>query len=518
MNPHPVSWKQQLVDAQHQAAAARFDSFLSQCRSILESNSHDVDALLQTGVCLQGFGYLSIAKICFLRALELQPGNVRAIANLANLARDAGDHRESRRLYSALQARLPNHPVIRRNTLVSLEYDPDATDAERLEQAMDWGAWAVARAGGTQHRPSMLSPAGRPLRVGYVSSDFCQHTVGLFIKDVLAAHDPTRVAPFAYSAGHVNDWVTQAIKNACTWRDVSQLDDAPLAARVREDGIDVLVDLSGHTAGSRLTAFAYRPAPFQISWLGYFATTGLPFMDAVMLDAWHAPPGMEAQFTEPILRLQRGRLCYVPVPFAPDVALSPPSLKNGFITFGSFNNTAKLNGGVLDLWARILSAVPESRLLLKWRTFQDEPLCQGVRSEFEKRGVSPERVVLRGAAFHADMLREYADIDIALDPFPFTGGLTSCEALWMGVPVITWPQTRAVSRQTFAFVSAIGLQDLAAENGTDYLRKAVALAGDTPRLASLRKGLRERMRTSMLCDVAAFTRSLEESLHDLVRR
>ncbi len=189
-------------------------------------------------------------------------------------------------------------------------------------QAKAWGEWAVVQAGGPHSRPALRLLNGRPLRVGYVSADFCQHTVGLFVKDVLKAHDPARVMAFAYSAGQVQDWVTEAIRGACQFREAAVLDDAALAALIRQDEIDVLVDLSGHTAGSRLTVFAHRPAPVQVSWLGYFATTGLSCMDAVLLDEWHAPPGAEPPFVETIIRLPAGRICYQPVPFAPPV--SPP--------------------------------------------------------------------------------------------------------------------------------------------------------------------------------------------------
>lgn len=175
----------------------------------------------------------------------------------------------------------------------------------------------------------------------------------------------------------------------------------------------------------------------MVSWLGYFATTGLTYMDAVLLDEWHAPEGTEAQFVEPILRLPSGRFGYQPVPWAPAVVAPPPVERNGYLTFGSFNNTAKYNPQVFDLWARILGEVPNSRIILKWRTFNDEEFKQKVTDGFVQRGIEASRIELRGPSFHADLLKEYADIDIALDPFPLYGGLTSCEALWMGVPVIT---------------------------------------------------------------------------------
>ena len=391
----------------------------------------------------------------------------------------------------------------------------------------DRGDWTIAQAGGWKVRPPLRSLAGPsvgallPLRIGYVSADLCQHTVGLFIKDILLAHKSPSggvganpVIVFAYSSGRVSDWVSDAIRAACTWRDVSVLDDAALAALIREDQIDVLIDLSGHTAGSRLTVFAHRPAPVQVAWLGYFATTGLPYIDAVLLDEWHAPAGTQAQFAERIVHLPSGRMCYQPAPWAPEVAPAP-CLKNGYITFGNFNNTGKLNADVFDVWSHVLAAVPLSQLVLKWRSLADEALCDSIRAAFAERGIDPSRIELRPASFHADVLLEYSDIDIALDPFPFTGGMTSCEALWMGVPVITWPQDRVVSRQTFAFLSASGLTELVAKDAVDYVHIAQTLAGDRAKLTHLRRTLRNTLQASSLMDVKGFTRQLEATLSEL---
>jgi predicted O-linked N-acetylglucosamine transferase (SPINDLY family) len=276
------------------------------------------------------------------------------------------------------------------------------------------------------------------------------------------------------------------------------------------------VDLSGHTAGSRLTAFAYRPAPVQLSWLGYFATTGLRYIDAVLLDECHAPKGFEEQFVEEIVRLKSGRFPYHPVPWAPEVS-SLPSLKSGCFTFGSFNNTGKLNSDVFDVWAKVLQAVPDSRLVLKWRTLVDEPLCISIYQAFESRGINASRIELRGASFHVDVLKEYADIDVALDPFPFTGGLTSCEALWMGVPVVTWPQSRVVSRQTFALLKAIGHTEWVAQDEQSYVDIALSLSQDLSSLANVRAQLRQDMRASSLMDVAEFTQGLEQTYRDLYK-
>lgn len=506
-----------LAQAAAHAQAGRFAELRALCRGLAGACGDDLAAQLDIGTLLQNAGFLGEARACYERARRLAPGDARALVNLANLARDAGDHGEARRLYDELAGLLPDHPAVRRNALTSLEYDPRVGDAERLRQAKAWGEWAMRRAGGPRPRPLPGAVHGGPLRIGYVSADFCQHTVGLFVKDVLKSHDARSVTAFAYGAGQVRDWVSDEIRQSCRFREVAALDDAALAALIRRDEIDVLVDLSGHTAGSRLTVFALRPAPVQVSWLGYFATTGLPCVDAVLLDEWHAPPGAEAQFVEPLIRLPGGRFCYQPVPWAPTAVAPLPALDNGCVTFGCFNNTAKLNDGVFDVWAGVLAALPDARLVLKWRTFNDAGLCESVLAAFARRGIAPGRIELRGPSFHADLLKEYAGIDIALDPFPFTGGLTSCEALWMGVPVITWPQGRAVSRQTLALLSAIGLPELAAKDAGEYVRIAVELAKDTARLASLRQGLRERMRASPLMDVSGFTRRLEQALIELYR-
>lgn len=504
-------WQRKLTLAQVEAQRGNMDAFLQMCQGIVDTNASKVDVLLHVGALLFSYGFLSGAKACMEQALRLAPADLRPLAELANIAQQMGKHAESRRLYGLLLAQLPDHPVIRRNALLSLEYDPAPSDGERLAQARAWGDWAVLKAGGLRERPSIPPLAGRPLRVGYVSADFCQHTVGLFVKDVLAAHDRSRVSVFTYGAGQVDDWVTEAVRQTSAWRDIRHLDDTAVAALVREDCIDVLVDLSGHTAGSRLTVFAHRPAPVQVSWLGYFATTGLPVMDAVLLDEWHAPPGMESQFVERIVRLEGGRFCYSPVPFAPGEVAPAPCLKNDYVTFGSFNNTAKLNDEVIALWAKVLAAVADARLVLKWRSFHDAGMRAFVHDAFRAHGINSKRIELRGASFHADVLREYADVDVCLDPFPFTGGLTSCESLWMGVPVITWPQGRVVSRQTYAFLKSIGLEELAAETADDYVLIAASLARDTQRIGELRHTMRPRMKQSSLCDVTAFTQRLEEA-------
>ena len=241
-------------------------------------------------------------------------------------------------------------------------------------------------------------------------------------------------------------------------------------------------------------------------------------MDAVLLDRWHLHEQIASQFIEPIISLPIGRWCYSPAIDPAPLITDPPSIENGFVTFGSFNNTLKYNQEVYAVWAKILLAVPKSKLILKWRTFHDSEFRQYVLDQFQSYGVEESRIELRGPSFHIYMLSQYKDIDIALDPFPFSGGVTSCESLYMGVPVLTWPQNRVVSRQTYAFLSSIGHPELAAQNEGEYLQKAVELARSPERLIGYRQTLRDTMLNSPLMQATQFTKSLEAALIELLNQ
>jgi len=527
MNKPPKPWETAFQLAWLQASSAQFEAFLESCKNISEIYRTDDEALIEVGRLLVDFGFLSRARWCFETVSHRNREDMRAELHLANLALIEGDHINAQKKYKALQLVLPENSIIKRNLLLSQQYDPTLSYEDRLKSARSWGKWAISRAGGIKTRPAkrrITASESMPLKIGYVSSDFCQHTVGLFVKNIIQQHSRNLIANegnsvevFVYSSGRISDWVTEEIKRYSKFKDVSSLDDKSLVDIIQKDKIDLLVDLSGHTAGSRLTAFAYRAAPVQVSWLGYFATTGLSYIDAVLLDKWHAPLGTEIQFTEEIFHLHNGRLNYQPVPWAPEVSPAP-CLKNGFITFGCFNNTSKLNSGVFDVWSSVLQAVPNSRLILKWRTFADEKFSNSIFDTFAHIGIDPNRIELRKASFHADLLQEYQHLDIALDPFPFTGGLTSCESLWMGVPIVTLPQQNVVSRQTYAILNAIGFPDWAATTTAQYISIAKLLASNPEQLQSFRDSLRNHMRSSALMDTIKFTQELEAAFHDIYHK
>ena len=503
----------------------------------------------------------------YRQALQLDPAHPEAGGNLASVLLELGRVEEAMAVLQAslqalLQARQQAGPEAATQPLPSIwasllmfgQYLPDADPAELGEQARRWGEAAHHRArtllGHEPLRPQPDRTPDRPLRIGYVSGDLTLHPVGLFLRCVLMAHDPARITPFLYDNGSPDHSLNGRLgegarRKGGEHRRVEQLDDLALARLIADDRIDILVDLAGHTARSRLEAFALRPAPLQLSWLGYFASTGLAAIDGLILDPVCAPepgetagatpppdslpahalsspepsgstaacPAPGSQCSEPVLRLPHSRFCFQPAPFAPPVA-PPPCERNGHISFGSFNNTSKLNAQVLASWARILQAVPRSRLILQWRTFADPAVADALRQTLAELGVAPERLDLRPSiAAYGDFLQAYADLDLALDPFPFSGGQTSCEALWQGVPVLTLPGSTIVSRQTLGFLHCIGLDgELAASDLADYEARAIALAGNPARLAELRRGLRDRMAASPLGDVRGFTGDLERLL------
>jgi len=396
--------------------------------------------------------------------------------------------------------------------LLALHYDP-AASREWLHKAHGEAGRAFAdlpRCRLTGRSPTV---GRRRLRVGYVSADFRTHSVGYFLSPVFAAHDREVVEICCYSGCTDEDEQTSVFKaQSQLWRSTVGTSDAEVANMIRDDGIDILVDLSGHTNGHRLRAFARRPAPIQLTWLGYPDTTGLPSIDYRLTDDTVDPPGAaDALSYERLWRLPRGFNCYAAPKEAPPVAASP-ALINGFVTFGSFNNLAKVNAFVLDLWCDVLKRVPRSQLVLKAKWLAHREMRERLFEQLGQRGLARDRVKLIGKLpSTAAHLAAYANVDIALDTYPYNGATTTCEALWMGVPVVTLAGDRHSSRVGASLLKRVGLSRQVATRPEDYVAAAVALAADIPRLAALRAGGRRRMASSQLCDGAAFTRRLESA-------
>jgi protein O-GlcNAc transferase len=483
-------------------------------RSSLAHDPNYYDTYLNLAAVLQSAGELYEGISVLKRAAALDPARAPAWNNLGMAEQEVGRFTESIEAYKRAFALEPTHRIAS-NILMGLQYHPGISDADLLNTARGYGARFSTAA---MSAPKRL--AGK-LRLGFVSADLYAHPVGFFLRAVTAKLVERGVDCTFYSSGTRRDHVTAQLATGTRWRHIQIGNDEAVAAQIRKDGIDVLIDLSGHSSQNRLPVFALRPAPLQLSWMGYFATTGMLQIDAVLMDPWHAPEGSAAHFTERVIRLPHSRFCYSPPEFAPAVA-APPVLTRGQITFGSFNNTAKINDQVIALWTKVLQAVPDSRLLLKWRALADTGFAADMHRRFAKHGMPADRIEMRGQSVHIELLAQYADVDIALDPFPFSGGQTSCEALWMGVPVVTLPGARPVSRQTLCFLANINRLEWVADTADRYVEIAAGLARDVPELIGVRASLREQMASSPLCDASRFAdhfiKAIEQLASDCVNQ
>jgi predicted O-linked N-acetylglucosamine transferase (SPINDLY family) len=351
--------------------------------------------------------------------------------------------------------------------------------------------------------------AGRPLRVGYLSPDLRMHPVSTFFEPVLAHHDKQSVEIHCYSTTEAPDEVTQRLRVAASiWHDCAGRPDRWVAERIHADAIDILVDLAGHTSGNRAAVLRAKPAPVQALYIGYPGTSGLPEVDYLIADGRVCPPEHDVLYTEKVARLDGSFWCFRPPDAAPEPAAAPV-IRNGYVTFGSYNAAQKLSDQCVQLWAAVLRAVPRSRLLLKSLSFADEKLRTRFKRRFIEAGVDAARVEVLQPSDRARFYAEYRLSDIALDPVPYNGGTTTCEALWMGVPVVALRGDLFRGRMAAAILDITGLPELAADTPEGYVRAAADLADDPERIVSLHAGLRNRVAQSPLCDGKRAARELE---------
>ena len=452
------------------------------------------------------------ARASYRAAVALAPNVPGGWNNLGNVEKYLGNFTECIACYDRAVAADPDNAALHSNALISLYYDYSASHDDLFARHTAWAARHAARFHPQRPAWPNAKDAERPLRLGYVSEGFDGRILGHFLRNVLRHHDHERFIVHGYSGTRRPDEFTAELRTAFDhWREIRTLSDDAVAQQVRDDAIDVLVDLDGHTPDARLLVFARKPAPVQLTWLGYWNTTGMPTVEGILTDAYTTPEGSPQRFAETPLRLADSRFCYAPVSYAPPVAPSP-CIAGGSFTFGSFNRYDKLGPEVIGCWAEILRRVPASRLIVK-NSAIDVPYA---RSELARRfadlGIDPGRVELRGKSPHPAMLAEYGDLDLGLDTFPYNGGLTTCEALWQGVPIIAIEEERMISRQTSAMLRLIGAAEFVAGSRDEYVDLAVRWAGRGEQLDAVRQAQRERMRASPLCDGPRFTRNLEHAL------
>jgi protein O-GlcNAc transferase len=494
------------------------DEAIAAYRQAIAIKPDYAEAYSNLGAALNEQGNLDAAIVVCRQAISIKPDLAEAYCNLGNALKEQGKRDEAIAAYRQAISIKPDYAEVHSGLLFCLNYDDKLTANSIFAAHREWNE----RHGHYVARPSAYANAREPkrrLRIGYVSPDFCAHSVAYFLVPLLRAHDHAAVEVFCYAEVARPDAVTETLRGfADHWLVTVGMSDDALAQRISEDRIDILIDLAGHTGKNRLRVFARKPAPVQATWLGYPNTTGLDTIDYRLVDAVTDPEGTsDALASEKLMRLEGGFLCYAPEADAP-VPLPPPSLTltSGVVTFGSFNNPVKLSAATLDCWAALLVRRPTTRLLLKGRAFTDSASRALFLARLGERGVASERIKLMphlaGAAAH---LSAYHQVDIALDPFPYNGTTTTCEALWMGVPVVVRRGDRHAGRVGVSLLGQIGLTDLIAGSAEEYVEIALALADDLGRRNELRQSLRPRLAASPLCDAGAFARKMEAAFRSM---
>lgn len=489
----------------------RHEEAVASCRRALALRPGYAEAWLRLGAAQKAQGLQEDALRSFEAAAEADPRSANAWSMAGGVLRGLGRNDDAIAAYRRALEIAPDFEDAASALIFSLNFDAHRSPAACLAEARAYGERVAAKRGRRFDAWRAERDPAR-LRVGFVSGDFHRHPVAYFLEGLLDHLDRARVELFAYHAHNRWDDVTERLRPRFDqWKLVSRLGDEAVAEAIHADGVHVLIDLSGHTARNRLPMFAWKPAPVQASWLGYFATTGVAEMDYLIADPHVAPPSEEGHFSEMVWRLPETYLCFTPPPV--DIAVAPlPARASGTITFGCFNNLAKLNDAVVALWARVLHAVPDARLFLKTKQLASVDSGASMRARFGAHGIAPERLILEGASPRHELLAAYHRVDIALDPFPYPGGTTSVEAMWMGVPVLTRRGDRFLSRVGESIAHNAGLAEWIAADDDDYVARAVRHGADLDALDSLRAGLRERVMASPLFDAARFARHFERAL------
>jgi predicted O-linked N-acetylglucosamine transferase (SPINDLY family) len=481
------------------------------------------------GLALHALGRLTEAETAYQRAIaavaDRPQDAAMAVYNLGHVRNEQWRNVEALSHFRRAVELDPHYQPARHALLFNLLYDPAQTEQSLYAEHRRWGLDftgqrdepTTAITGGA---PGLHQPTSRRLRIGYVSPDFRSHSCAYFLQPLFRAHDRTAFEIFAYASVERPDAMTDWFRaHTEHWRDIAGRSDAAIAAQIRADGVDLLVDLAGHTRGQPLGVFALQPAPVQVAWLGYPATAGLAQIGWRLTDAEADPPGAaDALHVERLLRLPGGLHCYQAPADAPEVNELPALRQPGQrLTFGSFNNISKINPAVIAVWAGILGALPDSRLVLKGQLLAHASTRAALTAAFAAHGIGAERIELRRWLPRAgNPLAAYHDIDIALDTFPYNGTTTSFEALWMGVPVVTLRGARHAARVGASILGHLGRSEWIADDLAGYQRIAVMLARDPAALAEQRRTLRDALRASTLCDAEGFARKLEAAYRELV--
>lgn len=500
----------------------KFEEAAACCRRAISLKPDLAEAHNNLGIALACQGLLGEAVASYHKAIGLEKNFFSVYNNLGIALEEQGKIEEAVESYRKALSFKKDFTLAHSSLLFALNSLPAISQPDIFSESIHWYQQHVAGepARKIPHR-KINKEKKRRLKVGYVSPDFCRHPVANFFEPLLKEHNRKYFEIYLYANVLDPDYVTQRLRDeADHWLSIVGKSDKEVAETISRDEIDILVDLAGHTANNRLMVFAYRPAPVQVTWLGYPNTTGLQEMDYRFTDAIADPlTNTDDYYSEELLRLDNGFLCYMPDDFAPQVS-PPPYLDKGYVTFGSFNNLKKINKEVIRLWARILRAEPNTRLVLKNKSFQDRETRKRYLKWFVDEEIAEDRVILHAALPHKkDHLAFYSKIDIGLDTFPYNGTTTTCEALWMGVPVVTISGDRHAGRVGASILHHAGFgNEFIAKTPEEYVSRAVNWANDLAGLVAFRKSARQKIKRSALCDAEKFAREVEESYDNIWQR
>jgi predicted O-linked N-acetylglucosamine transferase (SPINDLY family) len=543
LNPkHKLAWK--ILGATY-ARTGRLPSAQSAFARHVELVPRDAEGHSNLGAVLHALGQPEDAEVCFRKAIRLQPNYVEAFYNLALVQAERGQfigalenyqkvvvlkphfpeaHNnlgaalvalgrfdEAEASYRKAITQNPDHFSARSNLLFCINHTRKLNAAASLNEAIRFGSAASKNAHVKFDNWMCIQPAEK-LKVGFVSGDFRNHPVGHFLEAVLSNADQSKFEFIAYvTGGYIDDLTRRISTRFVKMTNLSGRKDAEAAKIIHDDSIHILIDLSGHTAHNRLPVFAYKPAPIQVSWLGYFATTGLPEIDYILGDPYVIPIEEEDHFSERVWRLPESYLCFSPPQDSPEVC-ELPAIQNGHLTFGCFNRLNKISNAAIEQWCQLLQALPDSKLFLKTHQLSDPDITHATMSRFALHGIEIDRLILEGRSPRREMLEAYNRVDIALDTFPYSGGTTSAESLWMGVPVVMMRGDNFVSHIGESIALNANLADWIVEDNQAYTSKIFNLAKDIPYLAELRQHLRARLLKTPLFDAKKFARNFESAL------
>lgn len=485
-------------------------------RRVLELDESSASASVNLVSVLNKLGRFSDSVTLCEKLVAAHPA-ARHFARLGNAYKMVGDIPQSIVTYERAAELAPDDAAIHSELVFARQYDPAIDDEALFAEHRNWAArFCVPTSASLLPQPPPISRGpNEPLRLGFVSPDLGNHPVGIFLAPLFERIDRNRFTPYCYSDRTGQDEFNQRLRaSAGFWRDTKHLSHEQLAEQILADEIDIAFDLAGHTDDNRMPVFARRVAPIQISWAGYVGSTGLDTMDWLLCDRFHVPEELESLHSEQPLRMPHGYVCYQPPEYAPDPGL-PPSLEAGYVSFGCLNNPCKVNDETVRLFASVLQRVPDSRLIFKYRGFDDPGVRDRFVAKFGEHGVVASRLDFRGGTTHGEHLQTFCEIDISLDPTPYSGGLTTCESLWMGVPVVTCPRGRFASRHSLSHSTNAGFTETIASSFDDFVEIAAALAADCERLTEIRASLRPAMAASPLCDLDGFAAAFQDAMESV---